>query len=102
MRRCRAHEWDEEWMAGFCLQVSLFLKAGISLSDGLESMAQETEEDQEMFGRLFRGVKSGMPFSDVLEKEGIFPSLVTAMVKKGQEKGELKQRLGELAVFCLI
>lgn len=99
MRRCRAHEWDEEWMAGFCLQVSLFLKAGISLSDGLESMAQETEEDQEMFGRLFRGVKSGMPFSDVLEKEGIFPSLVTAMVKKGQEKGELKQRLGELAIF---
>lgn len=99
MRKRRTHEWDEERMAGFCLQVSLFLQAGISLSDGLESMAQEAEEDQEMLGRLFRGVKSGALFSDVLEKEGIFPSLVTAMVKNGQENGELKQRLGQLAAF---
>lgn len=88
-------------LAAFCLQISMLLKAGIALDDGLSVMAEDagSEEEKKMLLFLSEEVELGEPFFTALEKTKVFPDYVIRMAKLGQQTGTMDQMMESLAAY---
>ncbi len=88
-------------LSAFCLQISMLMKAGIALDEGLSVMAEDagSEEEKKMLLFLSEEVELGEPFFTALEKTQAFPDYVIRMAKLGQQTGTLDQMMESLSVY---
>ena len=94
----------------FCFQLSLILKAGIPLNEGLQTLGDEsgdlTEAKQKIGGMLGKTVREmasvvelGDPLSLAMKKNGVFTDYVVNMVEIGEGTGKLDNVLESLGDY---
>ena len=94
----------------FCFQLSLIMKAGIPLNEGLNTLGDESGDMAESQNRI-RGilgktvremaasVEIGDPLSFAMKKTGVFPDYVISMVEIGEGTGKLDNVLESLGDY---
>lgn len=88
-------------ISDFCFELSLIVKAGIPLSEGVRLVA-EGERDEALRTRLCAVAQSlelGAPLSAALRASGLFPSYLADMCAVGEETGRSEQVLSALAAY---
>ncbi|MCA8911479.1 MAG: type II secretion system F family protein [Planctomycetes bacterium] len=89
-------------LAAFCRQMSTMLRAGLSLLDSLETIANETENQQFKLAleSVMTDVEAGAKLSDGFRKHpNVFDSLTCSMVEAGEVSGSLDTILEQLGMF---
>ena len=88
-------------MARWSRTLSTLISAGVDIVKALEITAQTAGnwvvEDET--ARLRMRVQEGATIAQPLVESGIFPPMVSQMVKIGEESGELEKMLGKVADF---
>lgn len=89
-------------LARFSRNLSSLLSSGVSFIESLDIMGKNTPHPS--YGKVFLAakdhVKQGKALSDFLQDfPRLFPSLVTNIIKVGEETGELDVVLKEVALF---
>lgn len=82
--------------ASLCEQIALMLGAGISLSDGLESLAGDTDAQ---LADLARGVEETGSLSEALRADGRWPAYMVEMAAIGERTGQLEEVMRGLGVY---
>ena len=89
-------------VAVFARQLATLLNAGISLSDALEDLATQMEKPgfAEVLSDIRNKVMGGTSLSSALrEHPKVFATLFCAMVRAGEESGNLESIMGDLAAY---
>jgi type IV pilus assembly protein PilC len=89
-------------MAAFCRQMSTMLRAGLSLLDSLETIANETENPvfKSALQSVMTDVEAGAKLSDGFKKHpNVFNALMCSMVEAGEVSGSLDTILEQLGQF---
>lgn len=81
--------------------LSTMLKSGIQILRGLEITAAVVEDPvyAEVINQAARDVKAGMPLSEAFRKHPEMPGIVVAMIKIGEETGNMGSILETVARF---
>ena len=86
----------------FSRQLSNLLRGGVPVLRALEIIAvqQKNAAYRQVIESLHLGIRSGRSLSDCLQEyPHLFPSYYMAMVRAGEESGNLKEALGELSLY---
>ncbi|NLO49380.1 MAG: type II secretion system F family protein [Clostridiales bacterium] len=90
----------DQYLSAFCGELSLIIKAGITVYDGL-LMLRDDETDkqsQEVLGRLAEAIAEGRPFSAALHEARIFPDYLLDMILLAEKTGRLEDTLIALSI----
>jgi type IV pilus assembly protein PilC len=85
----------------FIENLSVMLKAGISISRSLQILVKQTRNKkfQEVLGEVYTQVQQGKGLSEALEKyPQIFPNIIISMIKVGELSGNLDKSLEYLSI----
>lgn len=87
-------------MSVFCRQFASILKAGVSVINALEMLAEQTENKKlkEAIANTQSGVEKGENLSDSMRQNDCFPSILIDMVKAGEASGSLENSLTRMAI----
>lgn len=87
-------------LSAFCLQVSLLLKGGVHVEEGLRIMAEDAASQEEKDQLLFLADEIELgPIFEALEKSGSFPDYVVKMAKLGFQTGNEDEMMEALSVY---
>lgn len=89
-------------LAIFARQLAVSLKAGILLTEALETVAQDWEDAgfRKIIKQIIEEIRAGESFSAALEKrQRMFSPTFIAMVKAGEESGSLNVTMASLAKY---
>ena len=88
-------------LARFSRTLSTLVSAGVDIIRALEITAATSGNwvVEQSLGRIKTRVHEGVPISQPLQEDPIFPPMVGQMVKIGEETGELDAMLGKVADF---
>ncbi len=88
-------------ISSFCMEISMLLKAGMLLEEGLFIMAEEERSYSEkgIIKEIHDAISMGMTFHDALIECGCFPDYVINMVLIGEKTGKLEDILNELNIY---
>lgn len=91
----------EHELSAFCMEVSMLLKAGMSLEQGILTIAEDekTKDGKDLFMAIFNAMSEGSAFNQALVMTKAFPTYLTDMVLMGEKTGNLEKILEELHVF---
>lgn len=80
-------------IAAFCEEMSIIMKAGISVVEGCYILKEDTQniEDRELFSRMIDKLEEGYSFTDVVKSEKLFPTYMVSMIEIGEVSGRLEQ-----------
>jgi type IV pilus assembly protein PilC len=81
--------------------MEITLKSGIQLVRGLEISGEVVGNPtyQVILEEVAKDIQSGAPASDAFGKHEQFPGIMIAMVRVGEETGDLGNMLGTMAAF---
>ncbi len=80
-------------IAHLCRSLALLLHSGITPAQGCQLLAREGAVPKGLTEELDQGI----PLSDAMDKTGVFPPVVPALVRVGEETGNLEAALNALA-----
>lgn len=88
-------------VSAFCAQISLILKAGISMQDGIAIMCEDTtdRDGREILQTISDRVELGEPLYQALAAGKKFPKYVVDMVEIGEASGRLDQVMDSLCDY---
>lgn len=88
-------------VSAFCGQLSLIVKAGISLQEGLLIMAEDDKggRGREIIEELTGVMEAGGSFAMALKESGEFPDYMVTMVEIGEASGKLEEVLESLQAY---
>ena len=88
-------------ISAFCAQLSLIVKAGISVQEGLAIMLGDTgnSRGQEIIRSLMTVTEEGRPLHHALQEAGCFPKYVVDMREIGETSGRLDEVLDSLCAY---
>jgi type IV pilus assembly protein PilC len=88
-------------LARFSRTLSTLVAAGVDIITALEITGGTSGNWvlEQSVGRIRDRVHEGVPMSEPLGEDPIFPAMVSQMVKIGEETGELDKMLGKVADF---
>ncbi|EEP5008762.1 type II secretion system F family protein [Salmonella enterica subsp. enterica serovar Kentucky] len=92
--------WKEEQSAEIIHQLATLIHAGLTLSEGLELLAQQHphRQWQALLRTLAHELEQGVPFSSALVSwPQVFPPLYQTMIRTGELTGKLAECCFELA-----
>ena len=89
------------YLSAFCLEVSLFLHAGISISDGLHMLRDDDNDSSSkaLIDSLFKIVEQGRLFSEAVEESGAFPAYMLEMIVLAERTGKLEETMKSLSDY---
>ena len=89
------------YLSTFCLELSLFLNAGINLSDGLHLLIEDDDDkrSRELIAEIAKCVDQNIPLSSALTELKIFPDYMVKMILLGEQTGRLSDTLKALSVY---
>ena len=92
---------DGPYLSSFCMELSLCLKAGISMSECVYMLAEDETDKalKEMLDDIYKKMDGGMSFSDALKEAGCFPKYVIDMVDIGTKTGRLEDVMRALSQY---
>lgn len=87
--------------AMFCEQVSLILKAGIPLYDGMETLCESIEDSRsrKAFERISEQVNESGSLYQAVKRAGFFPDYMVNMIHIGEEAGKMDDVLESLGQY---
>lgn len=87
-------------MSVFCRQFASILKAGVSVINALEMLAEQTENKKlkEAIVNTQASVEKGESLSDSMRQNEAFPSILIDMVRAGEASGSLENSLTRMAI----
>lgn len=87
-------------MSVFCRQFASILKAGVSVINALEMLAEQTENKKlkQAIVETQANVEKGESLSDSMRHNDAFPSILIDMVRAGEASGSLENSLTRMAV----
>ena len=87
-------------MSVFCRQFASILKAGVSVINALEMLAEQTENKKlkEAIVNTQFNVEKGESLSDSMRQNDAFPSILIDMVRAGEASGSLENSLTRMAI----
>ena len=88
-------EYNE--IADFCRNFSMLAASGVSNSESLEMLS--ATPGFEFLNDIIEDVNYGTALPDALEKTGAFPSLVTGLIRVGDETGRQAESLENIADY---
>jgi len=91
-------------VATFIRQLSVMLGAGVGLVAALDDLADQNKLERPRFGAVLEDIRNriigGSPLSTAIkEHPKVFPSLVPALIRAGEESGNLEGIMGDLADY---
>jgi len=97
----RRNNLSSGYLSALCLELSLFLNAGISLSDGLHLLIEDDDDkkSQELIGELAVIVDQNHPLSKAMEDLAVFPEYLVKMIALGEKTGRLSDTLKSLSEY---
>jgi len=87
-------------LASLCQELSTLLDAGVNVVRALTIVSQEESLPKplrEIYGGLLAEVRKGNSLSSAAEGQGVFPDLMTGMLRAGEENGDLPGVTARLA-----
>ncbi len=92
---------SNEEISSFCKQLSLLIKAGISPSESINILLEDTHDKsaKELLEKISHVLMSGEKFHVALEMSGSFPDYLVHMVAIGEESGSLDTVMNSLADY---
>lgn len=87
--------------SSFCRQMALLIKAGISPSEGIDILMQDTQDNsaKKLLEKVSHVLHSGEYFHVALSMSGAFPDYLIHMVTIGEESGTLDTVMDSLADY---
>ena len=87
-------------MSVFCRQFASILKAGVSVINALEMLAEQTENKKlkQAIVETQANVEKGESLSDSMRQNAAFPSILINMVRAGEASGSLENSLTRMAI----
>lgn len=97
-RKMRLEADELSWL---CEQLALVQKSGISVSEGIDLLADSTDRPQqaELLKLLSQELQSMVPLSEAMEKVGGFPHYLIQMTRIGETSGNLDHIMENLSDF---
>lgn len=88
-------------LAAFCSQFSEILRAGISPTEGISIMLEDSSsaEEKELLTKIQDSIYSTGFLSTGLEAGGVFPDYMLNMVRLGEQSGRLDEVMATLALY---
>ena len=88
-------------ISAFCAQMSMILKSGIALTEGVEIMFDDAGSPggREILGTVLEELEKGAPLYVALSKSGKFPDYMLTMVEIGEAAGRLENVMDSLTSF---
>ena len=88
-------------LSAFCSQISLILKAGISVQEGISIMEDDNQNafGEEILKIIREHAQIGEGFSTCLEAAGVFPKYMLDMVHIGEQSGRLEEVMDSLSDY---
>jgi type IV pilus assembly protein PilC len=89
-------------LACFCRQFSVIIGAGITVSEGLNMLREQTENARlrDIIGLLHRDVQRGRSLSSAMGRfNAVFPELLKGLVEAGEASGSLDKVLERAAQY---
>jgi len=86
---------------GFVDNLSVMLKAGISISRCMQILVKQTQNRKfkDILTDVYNQVEQGKSLSEAMEKySGVFPNIVISMIKVGELSGSLNKSLEYLSI----
>ena len=89
------------YLSAFCLEVSLFLHAGFSISDGLHMLRDDDNDSfsKSLMDNLFIASEEGKLFSEAIEEAGVFPAYMLEMIVLAEKTGKLESTMHSLSEY---
>lgn len=88
-------------LSGFCMQISILLKAAVPLEEGLQIMADDSvnRQEKEILTLLAKQIRLGTPFHQALIDTECFPEYVEGMAALAERSGLLDATMEQLALY---
>jgi len=88
-------------ISGFCAQLALIIKAGISVREGISIMIGDSSEGRgkEILHIILSHIEEGRTLAFALEQCGCFPKYVVDMVGIGEASGRLDEVMDSLCAY---
>jgi len=85
----------------FCRQFSMLLKAGISISNGLDIFRLQIEDKKmaQVVSEMYENVLKGDALSEAMKKTKKFPDLLANMIQAGEAGGIMDEVLERMATY---
>lgn len=83
----------------FTRQLAVVLRSGLDLAEALSTVKEVSPNKafQEVVGKVYNEISTGVPFADALEKQKVFPSFLVEMVRAAEAAGNLDDVLSRVA-----
>ena len=98
-----SREMSKKDLIFFLTQLSTYLKAGITLNDGMKILTTQMNKNknrQRVFESICYELQLGETFSNALAKQGnLFPALLINMIKAAEATGTLQETLDDMANY---
>ena len=101
MSRFRKDLLTPSEISAFCAQMSMILKSGISLTEGVEIMFEDagSPDGREILGTILEELEIGAPLHTALKKSDKFPEYMLTMVEIGEAAGRLENVMDSLTTY---
>lgn len=88
-------------IASFCTQLSLLIKAGISLQEGIHILYEDasSQAEKELLKQILEPIEEGQPLAFSLRQTDAFPQYMVEMVEIGETSGKLEEVLDSLTEY---
>lgn len=88
-------------LSTFCAQIAMIMKSGISVSEGISIMCEDTKDasGKDFLGQLHKQVEAGSPLFVALEATGKVPKYMVDMVQIGEATGKLDDVTDSLCTY---
>ncbi len=99
IKKEKVHMLDSEELAYFCTQLSLILKSGINMNDGLIMMLDDTKDAASinLLSMISDSINAQKQLHVALNETKVFPEYFISMIKIGEASGHLDNVLDGLA-----
>ena len=98
-----SREMSKKDLIFFLTQLSTYLKAGITLNEGMKILTTQMNKNknrQRVFESICYELQLGETFSNALAKQGnLFPALLINMIKAAEATGTLQETLDDMANY---
>jgi type IV pilus assembly protein PilC len=100
VRAARGRTSSNRTLVDFCYHMSVVVEAGIPLLRGLSDLAQGEHPLRDTIGDVARKIESGAALSEALaDFPEHFPPLILALIRAGEQSGNLDRVLRDLARY---
>ena len=95
----KQYERSHEEISALCLELSLFLHAGMDTASGLAVLAEEDTELRDVLSGMQQQMDEGSTLSAAFRSAGQFPEYVCGLIEVGEQTGHLEESLQALSRY---